>query len=54
MSGTPVVVLYAREVIGSSPDRWGPRDSKSEVVYKSLASITAAEVYECVRKVLGK
>lgn len=53
MSGTPVVALYAKNVPGSDPSRWGPLDSKSEVIYKPMNEISAGEVYEKLKKVTG-
>lgn len=44
MSGTPAVVMFARGVTGSNPNRWGPRDGRSYVIYKPMADIKVAEV----------
>ncbi len=52
LSGTPVVALYAQDVPGSNPARWGPRDNRSLVLYKPLSEITAGEVCEKLKKVL--
>ena len=54
ISGTPVVAFYAKNAIGSNPARWGPRDSRSEVIYKAMDEITSREVFEAVKKVLSK
>ena len=54
ISGIPAVVMYAKNVPGSDPGRWGPLDSKSEVIYKPMSEITAEEVYGAVRKVIEK
>ena len=45
MSGKPVVALYAKNQRGSNPMRWGPRDGKSQVIYKPMAEISSDEVY---------
>lgn len=52
ISGVPVVALYARDVEGSSPARWGPRDGKSAVIHKPMAEIGVDEVLAAVKKVL--
>lgn len=52
ISGTPVVAMYAKNKKGSSPDRWGPRDARSQTIYKPMNEITADEVYERVRKIV--
>lgn len=54
ISGIPAVVMYAKNVPGSDPGRWGPLDGKSEVIYKPISEITAEEVYGAVRKVIEK
>ena len=54
ISGTPVVALYAKNAAGSNPARWGPRDHRSEVIYKSMKDISADEVYASLRNVLQK
>ncbi len=54
MSGTPVVALYAKNVPGSNPARWGPRDGKSEVIYKPLSEIRTEEVYGALKKILDR
>jgi len=53
ISGVPVVALYASDVEGSDPVRWGPRDKKSVTIHKSMADITADEVYAALKKVLA-
>jgi len=50
MSGTPVVALYAKNVPGSDPKRWGPRDGKSEVIFKEMDEISVEEVWERVKR----
>ena len=54
MSGTPAVILYAKNTTGSDPGRWGPRDGKSEVLFKPIQEITVDEVCALAKKVLGK
>ena len=54
ISGTPAVILYAKNTTGSDPNRWGPRDNKSEVLFKPIQEITAGEVWTLTKKVLGK
>ena len=54
MQGTPVVVFFAKDVPGSNPVRWGPRDGKSEVIEKPMSEISADEAFAAVEKVLGK
>ncbi len=54
MNGTPTVVLFAQDVEGGSPKRWGPCDGKSEVIYKPIEEITPLEVYERIYAVLEK
>ncbi len=50
MSGLPAVILYASDVAGSDPARWGPRDQKSRVIHKPIHNISAKEVLEAVQK----
>lgn len=52
MSGTPTVALYAKNVPGSDPARWGPRDGRSEVLFKPMNEITVQEVHQSLLKVL--
>jgi len=54
MSGTPVIALYAKNVAGSNPARWGPRGAMSEVIYKPLSEITCEEVWSAVQRVVLK
>ncbi|MBI4353067.1 MAG: glycosyltransferase family 9 protein [Candidatus Omnitrophica bacterium] len=54
INGTPVVALYAKDVEGCDPARWGPRDSKSEVIYRPIGEITVQEVCEAVQRVVVK
>ncbi len=51
MSGTPVIALYAKNVAGSNPARWGPRGGMSEGIYKPLSEITCEEVWSAVQRV---
>ncbi len=54
ISGKPVVALYAKNTTGSNPDRWGPKDGKSEVIFKNISEISVEEVYSLVKKVLDR
>ena len=53
MSGKPVVAFYASNAPGSDPARWGPRDQKSEVIFKAMNEITADEAFERLGRVLA-
>lgn len=53
VSGVPVAALYARDVEGSDPVRWGPRDKKSAVIHKTMAEISADEAYAALMRVLS-
>ena len=53
MSGKPVAAFYASNVPGSDPARWGPRDQKSEVIFKAMNEITAEEAFERLERVLA-
>ena len=52
MSGKPVVAFYAKNAVGSDPARWGPRDGKSKVLFKSMDEITVDEVWEDVQSII--
>jgi ADP-heptose:LPS heptosyltransferase len=52
MSGAPVAVLYAADVPGSDPERWGPKNGRSEIIYKPMKEISPAEVRVKIEKVL--
>jgi ADP-heptose:LPS heptosyltransferase len=52
MSGKPVIALYAENVEGCNPVRWGPRDGRSEVIFKPIDEITVHEVWERVQRFL--
>ena len=52
MSGKPVVVFYSKNASGSNPVRWGPRDQKSEVIFKTIDEVTVNEVFDRVRRLL--
>lgn len=55
MAGTPVVALYAKDVEGCDPARWGPRDGGvSETLYRPMRDIGAEEVYGHLRRVAAK
>ncbi len=53
MSGAPVVVLYAADVPGSNPGRWGPRSSRSQIIFKPIKEIESNCVIEKIEKVLA-
>lgn len=53
MSGKPVIALYAKNVPGSNPIRWGPRDGHSRVIYKPVGEISAEEVYQAFLDMRG-
>lgn len=52
MQGKPVVAFFAKNTKGSDPDRWGPRNQKSEIVYKEMNELTVDEVLESLERVL--
>ena len=52
ISGIPAVVMYAKNVPGSDPGRWGPLDSKSEVIFKPIHEIAVEEVYEAAKRII--
>ena len=54
LSGTPVAALYAENVPGSHPSRWGPRDGKSEVIYKPMSDISVEEACKSLRVILNE
>lgn len=54
IGGTPVVALYAKNCPGSDPARWGPRDERSEVIFKNMEDIAPEEVYAALNRVLKK
>ena len=54
ISGTPVVAMYAKNTLGSNPARWGPRDGRSETIWKPMSAITVDEVYALVTKTIEK
>jgi ADP-heptose:LPS heptosyltransferase len=53
ISGVPVAALYAQDVEGSDPVRWGPRDKKSVTIHKPMAGVTVDEVHAALKKVLA-
>ena len=53
MCGKPVVAFYAKNVPGSDPARWGPRDGKSEVIFKDMNEITVEESLERIDRALS-
>src|SRR3989338_2157925 len=54
LSVTPVAALYAENVPGSHPSRWGPRDGKSEVIYKPMSDISVEEACKSLRVILNE
>jgi ADP-heptose:LPS heptosyltransferase len=52
ISKTPVVALYAMDLAGSDPLRWGPRDGVSESIHKAMEAITVDEVMASLRRLL--
>lgn len=52
MSGTPVVALYAKDLPGSDPVRWGPRDGRSRTFHRPMNEIGPEEVCAALGKVL--
>jgi ADP-heptose:LPS heptosyltransferase len=52
MSGTAVVALYAQNVPGSNPARWGPLSGKSRVLHKPMNEISPAEVFSAIESVV--
>jgi heptosyltransferase-2 len=53
MSGAPVMVLYAADVPGSDPERWGPKNVRSEIIYKPMKEISVTDVRAKIEKVLS-
>lgn len=51
--GRPVVGLYAANVDGSDPKRWGPKFVSSRVIHKSMDSISVEEVENALGEALG-
>lgn len=54
MSELPVIVLYAKNLVGATPERWGPKSSAAEVIYKNMNEISPGEVWLALRKILSK
>ena len=54
MQGTPTVVFFAKDLPGSNPSRWGPRDGKSEIIEKKVSEISADEAFGALERVLSK
>ena len=52
MCGKPVVAFYAADVPGSNPTRWGPRDGRSQVLFKPIRDIRVEEAWEALGRVL--
>ena len=53
ISHKPVVAFYAKNVPGSDPVRWGPRDKHSCVIFKSMQEIGTEEVWASLQQVVG-
>lgn len=45
MNEKPVVALYAADLPGAEPARWGPLDGVSRVIHKPMKDISADEVF---------
>ncbi len=54
LHGKPVVALYAKNTPGSSPMRWGPKNTGSITIYKNIDEIAAEEVVAAVEAVLTR
>ncbi len=52
IQGKPVVALFAKNIRGSDPLRWGPRSPGSIAIHKNIQDITADEVYAALCGVL--
>ena len=52
--GKPTVVLFAKDVPGSNPVRWGPRDGLSETIEKPMKDISVDEVLAALERALSK
>jgi heptosyltransferase-2 len=52
LHGKPVVALYAKNVPGSDPARWGPRSEGSVVIHGRMEEIGTQEVLAALEKVL--
>ncbi len=51
--GKPVVGLYAANVDGSDPRRWGPKSVSSRVIHRSMDAIGVDDVERALSEVLG-
>ncbi len=51
--GRPVVGLYAANVVGSDPKRWGPKYVPSREIYNSMDAISVDEVEMALKEVVG-
>ncbi len=51
--GRPVVGLYAANVAGSDPKRWGPKFVSNRVIHKSMDSISVDEVENALGEAMG-
>lgn len=52
ISGVPIVGLYARDVPGSDPARWGPLGPGCRVIHKPVAEISVDEVLSLAKETL--
>ncbi len=50
----PVVGLYAANVVGSDPRRWGPKYTLSREIHRSMKDISVDEVEHALLDVLGE
>ena len=53
MSGVPVIALYAQDVPGSDPVRWGPRNPSSRILHKPIKDISVDDVYRLLGSAEG-
>ena len=49
--GKPCVAIFAKGVEGSDPERWGPLDLKSQIIYKPLEEVDAQEIYSLLKRI---
>lgn len=53
MNGLPTVILYAQNVEGCNPSRWGARGTKSEAIYKPILNIQPEEVLGAYQRIMS-
>lgn len=51
--GKPVVGLYAANMDGSDPRRWGPKSASGRVIHRSMDAISVDDVESALSEVLG-